>query len=212
LRVNAAAGGGTLLTGGDAGTVDPAAAAFWSNTASNVHAGTALGSTAVSNALTAAPVAQVGLQGADAFMVNNSGHGIAITADHTTITGGTNSSAMTLSNNGATFSNTATGGTVQVHGVSDGTDGHDAINVNQLNRVETVVSQGVATAMAMANIPQVEPGKTFSLGVGAGSFGGQGAFAAGGSWRINDNLVIKTSVGSADRGKFGVGGGASLSW
>ena len=210
LKVNSAAAGSVGLTGGDAGVVLAGTSAFW-NSASLLPSGTTSGSAAVGAALAVLPAAQVGLAGANAYMVNNTGHGIAVTGDHTTITGGTTSTAMTLNDGGATFSNATTGAPVRVMGVADGSADYDAVNVRQLKGMETLLSRGVASTTAIANIPQVDPGKTFAVGVGLGSFNGESAVAVGGSYRFIDNGVMKASLGTSG-GKSTYGVGAAMSW
>ncbi|WAV92234.1 YadA C-terminal domain-containing protein [Oxalobacter aliiformigenes] len=64
----------------------------------------------------------------------------------------------------------------------------------------------------MANIPQVEPGKTFSVGAGIGSYNGYQALSIGASGRIFDGLVVKAAVGSSENGHAAFGGGVSYSW
>ena len=117
-------------------------------------------------------------------------HGLVVTETQATLSGGTQSSSLTMADNGATFSNAATGGPVQVHGVNDGTSDFDAVNVRQF-------SGAVASVTAMANIPQVDQDKTVALGVGVGGFMGQTALAAGVSYRFTRNGVFKASLSSA---------------
>ena len=75
------------------------------------------------------------------------------------------SSRMTLNGNGATFSNPATGGPIQVHGVADGSSPHDAANVSQL-------FSGIATSMATApTVTDLKPGEG-GIGLGFGHYGG----------------------------------------
>ena len=64
----------------------------------------------------------------------------------------------------------------------------------------------------MANIPGLDGRKTFALGIAGGGFNGYGAFAAGASVRVNENIVTKVSVGSAVDGRAVYGGGATFSW
>lgn len=64
--------------------------------------------------------AQVALSGANASLVNNTGHGVAVSATQTVITGGTTSTSLTLNDRAATFANTVTGGPTTVTGVADG--------------------------------------------------------------------------------------------
>ena len=106
----------------------------------------------------------------------------------------------------------------QIHGVAAGTADTDAVNVSQLNQGLNGLKGGIASTVAMANIPQVDPGKRFALGMGLGNYSGASALSVGGSIRINENAVIKGSVGhsfntsgSADT-STAVGVGAAISW
>jgi len=206
LSVNAAAAGATTLNGGDAGVVAATTNTFLITGATAYGA---TGSAAAAAALAAAPVAQVGLSGANAYMVNNSGHGVMVTADHTTISGGTSSTALTLNDNGATFSNTLNNAPVQVHGVADGTAPYDAVNYRQLREV----AQGVASTVAMANIPQVSEGQTGMVGAGVGTFNGETSLAIGASYRFAPQAVMKASIGlSTNGGPATAGVGAGWAW
>lgn len=117
-------------------------------------------------------------------------HGLVVTETQATLSGGTHSSSLTMSDNGATFSDAQSGAPVQVHGVNDGTSSFDAVNVRQF-------SGAVASVTAMANIPQVDQDKTYALGVGVGNFMGQTALAAGVTYRFTKNGVFKGSLSSA---------------
>lgn len=117
-------------------------------------------------------------------------HGLVVTETQSTLSGGVNSSSLTLSDNGATFSDSATGSPVQVHGVNDGTSDFDAVNVRQF-------AGAIASVTAMANIPQVDQDKTYAVGVGMGSFMGKTALAAGVTYRFTRNGVLKGSISSA---------------
>ena len=134
-------------------------------------------------------------------------HGLVVTENQTTISGGTQSSSMTLGDNGATFSNAATGAPVQVHGVDDGTADFDAVNVRQF-------AGAIASVTAMANIPQVDPGKTYAMGVGYGNYMSKDALALGGTYRLDESTVLKASLASNmhDSQETTVGLGAAWSW
>ena len=164
------------------------------------------------------------LNGTTASMVNSTGHGISVDATSTSVSGGTTSTTLTLDDSGATFD--TDGGDTVVSGVADGVADNDAVNVSQLNEVadmftsqdaridevEELASRGIAATAAMANIPQVEKNKTYSLGVGAGSYNGYGAVAVGGSVRMAPNAILKGSVAKGGSGKTTYGVGAAFSW
>lgn len=142
-------------------------------------------------------------------------HGVNVTQTATTISGGTASTTLTLNDDGATFANTTTGGAARVMGVADGVNDTDAVNMRQFNSLRSDMDEaegGIANVAAMANIPQVEPGKSFSVGAGYGNFKGENAMALGGSARFTDNVVAKASVGFGSENATTVGGGVSYSW
>lgn len=134
-------------------------------------------------------------------------HGVLVTETQTIISGGTHSTSLTFDNNDVTFRNAQTGAPIQVHGVADGTSNFDAVNVRQLGA-------GVASVSAMTNIPQLDTGKNFAMGVGYGYHLGQSALAVGGTLRINPYTVVKSSlaVGTGPAAKPSFGVGASISW
>lgn len=134
-------------------------------------------------------------------------HGIVVTESQTTISGGTQSSSMTLADNGATFSNAETGAPVQVHGVADGTADFDAINVRQF-------AGAIAAVTAQANIPSLAAGQDKTIGVGLGHFMGKTGLAVGMNLRGKKNGIYKLSVSTGLNGgaKFVVGGGAAWSF
>jgi hypothetical protein len=134
-------------------------------------------------------------------------HGLVVTETQATLSGGTQSSSLTMADNGATFSDSATGAPVQVHGVNDGTADFDAVNVRQF-------AGAIASVTAMANIPQVDQDKTFAVGAGYGNFMGKDALALGATYRMSKNGVLKASVASGTGGgrKTAAGLGAAWSW
>lgn len=137
-------------------------------------------------------------------------HGMVIGESQTTLSGGANSTSFTLNDNGARFSNSANGAPVTVTGVADGRQDFDAVNYRQLKQV----AAGVAGAVAMANIPQVDQSKTFAIGAGVGHFQDSTALALGASYRVAPATVLKASVSSIDNGNsrtstYGVGAGFS---
>jgi hypothetical protein len=100
----------------------------------------------------------------------------------------------------------------QIKNVANGTASGDAVNFGQLQDTRKKLEGGIASTAAMANIPLVDPGKTFALGVGMGSHGGQGAFAVGGSYRFNATTVIRGSIAGGSTGKATAGVGVGISW
>jgi len=140
-------------------------------------------------------------------------HGLAVTESQVTLSGGTRSSSMTLNDNGATFSNSSTGRPVQLHGVADGTSAFDAVNFRQLKEVK----RGLAATTAMTNIPAIDMNKKFSVGVGLGGYDEETAFAFGSSMRLDNDFILKASVGHSFGGETSSsnttwGIGSSFSW
>ncbi|MBN3808821.1 hypothetical protein G3N97_06915 [Paraburkholderia sp. Ac-20347] len=60
-------------------------------------------------------------------------------------------------------------------------------------------------------IPEVDPGKTLAIGVGAATYNGYQAMAIGGTARITQNIKMKAGVGIS-AGSTAVGVGASYQW
>lgn len=137
-------------------------------------------------------------------------HGFVVNETQAVMSGGTHSTSLTLNDNGARFSNSATGAPVTVTGVADGQQDFDAVNYRQLKQV----AAGVAGVSAMANIPQVDQNKTFAVGVGLGNFQSQTALALGASYRVAPTAVIKASASTtnAERKTTVYGVGAGFSW
>jgi trimeric autotransporter adhesin len=74
----------------------------------------------------------------------------------------------------------------------------DAVNMSQLQGVQDRVNSvarraysGGAGAVALSMIPDVEPGKTISAGVGSGGYQGYGAIALGFTARISSNIKVR---------------------
>ena len=156
-----------------------------------------------------ASASKVTLGDNEARVMTYGGNGMWANATSAGLTGG--GTSLTMNSSGATFSN-ASGGPVKVTGVANGTSKYDAVNYGQLQDVERLASRGIASVTAMTNIPQVEQGKTFSVGAGIGSYNGYQALAIGASGRITEDLIFKASVGSSENGHAAFGGGVSYSW
>jgi len=70
---------------------------------------------------------------------------------------------------------------------------------------------GVAAASALAMIPDVDPGKTIAVGVGAASYQGYAASSLGVSVRITENLKAKAGASISSAGNV-YGAGVSYQW
>jgi hypothetical protein len=177
---------------------------------------------AVANAVGTA-VLGVANNAASLGVTNAAGHlnGVVANTTSTVISGGTATTTLTLDDAGATFATGLSGSGVAavVHGVANGVVATDAVNkgqldavANDLHRAEKMLSRGIASTTAIANIPQVDQNKTFSVGVGIGGYNSQNALAVGVSYRFAPNAVLKASVGSASGDKAAYGIGAGWSW
>ncbi|MCK7435931.1 YadA-like family protein [Enterobacter bugandensis] len=83
---------------------------------------------------------------------------------------------------------------------------------NEVEENRKRASAGIAGVAAMANIPQVINGQTFSVGAGAGNTDGESAVAVGFSARATENVIVKASVSNDTQHNFVVGGGVSYGW
>ncbi|ALN62554.1 yadA-like C-terminal region family protein [Lysobacter antibioticus] len=148
----------------------------------------------------------------------------------TNVDGSVNTTQVTLNNGG---------GSVQIRNVRAGTSNTDAVNVQQLNdgvnraittsnqytdnwgnglrreigQLDDKASAGVASAMAVAGLPQsYMPGKSMAA-IAASSFRGETGFAIGVSTISEDGRwVYKFSGNSNSKGDVGVTVGAGLMW
>lgn len=134
-------------------------------------------------------------------------HGLAVNQSKTVLSGGTQSTSLTLDDTGATFRNTTTGGAARVTGVAAGSTTFDAVNFGQLRETKA----GVASVAAMANMPGLPAGKNYSIGLGFGNFEGESAVAFGGIARMNEYVTLQASVGHSNEASS-VGGGVGISW
>ena len=124
----------------------------------------------------------------------------------------------------------------QITNVAPGTQGTDAVNVNQLTQVQTTLStalsgqqaqinslgsqlqqtdqmakQGIAAVGAMASIPQLDRDANFGMGVGTSTFLGQKAMAVNMQARITETL--KASInGGFSGGQKVIGAGMLYQW
>jgi hypothetical protein len=139
-------------------------------------------------------------------------HGLYVRQSYTQITGGTNSTSLTLDDSGATFRNDDTGGPAKVTGVADGSSDYDAVNYRQLNDVKDTAFGGIASVAALASIPSPAPGKKFSIGGGWGHFEGSNAAAVGGKAILSDNITLTAGAGFDDQENMTTSVGAGWSF
>jgi autotransporter adhesin len=150
---------------------------------------------------------------------------------------GNNSAAVGAGSNDDGRSNVVSVGTTvnqrQVTNVAAGTQGTDAVNLDQLNagiaqannytdsRIDALQGSinsvarnaysGIAAAAALTMIPEVDKDKTLAVGIGTAGYRGYQAVAIGASARITENIKMKAGVGMSPGGDT-VGVGASMQW
>ncbi|CAB3763066.1 adhesin [Burkholderia sp. MSh2] len=112
----------------------------------------------------------------------------------------------------------------QITNVAAGTAPTDAVNVQQLNsQIGSVradidhyrrdASGGIASAVAIANLPQASLAGESMVAVAGGTYGGQSAVAFGLSTATrNGRWVVKASGSTNTRGTVAVGAGAGYRW
>ncbi|WP_232833651.1 YadA family autotransporter adhesin [Paraburkholderia kururiensis] len=107
----------------------------------------------------------------------------------------------------------------RITNVAAGVNPTDAVNVSQLRSVQQSVNDvartayaGVAMAGALAGLPQVEPGKSFTMGAGIGTYGGYTALAVGGSMRFTPNVIAKMGFSTTNGSRMMFNAGFGYSW
>jgi autotransporter adhesin len=101
----------------------------------------------------------------------------------------------------------------RITNVAAGVNPTDAVNMSQLQSVQSSVNHtartayaGIAGAVALTMIPEVDPDKTFAMGVGTGGYQGSQAMAIGFSARITKNVKVKGGASISGSGNtYGVG-------
>ncbi len=136
----------------------------------------------------------------------------------TTLTGALAANGgITVGNNAGITMGSAGTSTLNMNGnkitnVANGTAIGDAVNFGQLQATRKMLSGGIASTAAMANIPLVDTSKTFAVGVALGGYDGQTAIAVGASYRMSPSTVFRGSVSGGSAAKTAAGAGVSFSW
>lgn len=151
--------------------------------------------------------------------VTNAGgqeHGIFIGTTQTVISGGTSTTTITLTDDGADF------GGAQITGIAAGTADNDAVNLSQLNAAVASVNGAINGALdsayagiAIANAMDVvlpQEGNNLSMRLGAGYYGSASAYGLTVVGRVRDNVFIDVAYGlsteknsgSSNGGKAGI--------
>ena len=223
-------GGSQWIDGNTATMVPPSATGNESLAAGSGSVASGNNSTAMGNGSTASGNNSTAMgQGSNASGDGSTAIGQGATSS------GSNSAAIGNNSNDGGRNNVVSVGSAgaerQVTNVAPGTQGTDAVNLNQLNQMGSQLGNqignlqnqinanqrdanaGIAGAMAMAGMPQAyQPGKSM-VAAGAAGYHGQSAIAVGMS-RISDNgrWVTKFSGSANTRGQVGVAVGAGYQW
>ncbi|HGL4257454.1 YadA-like family protein [Burkholderia dolosa] len=163
-----------------------------------------------------------------------------IGSDKPTVTAGSNSVAIGANSTDGGRQNVVSVGSDtqqrQITNVAPGTQGTDAVNVNQLTQVQTTLSsalssqqtqinmlgsqlqqtdqmakQGIAAVGAMASVPQLDRDANFGMGVGTSTFLGQKAMAVNMQARLTENLKASINGGFSGTQKV-IGAGMLYQW
>jgi autotransporter adhesin len=115
--------------------------------------------------------------------------------------------------NSVSVGNTATDSTRQIANIADGTEDHDAINVQQLRSAEHRSSAGTAAAMAVGGLAQpTAVGKSVTTAA-LSSFNGESALAIGISTVSENGRWIHKLAGSFNsRGQGGAVVSTGFQW
>ena len=142
-------------------------------------------------------------------ITSSGGNTVVTGANSSQMNGGGNS--VTVNSSGVTLAGSG-GAALQLTGVADGTAPNSAVNRRQLDNVETEMSGGIASAMAMTQLPAPLPGDNYSVGLGTGFYNGESAFALGGATYLENGVSLKAAYSYSSEGGSGFGLGAGFSW
>ncbi|CAB3773202.1 YadA family autotransporter adhesin [Paraburkholderia humisilvae] len=106
----------------------------------------------------------------------------------------------------------------RITNVANGINPTDAVNMSQLQGVQQSINSiarraysGVAGAVALSMIPDVDPGRTVAVGIGSGDFQGYAAVALGVTARVGNNIKVRGGASTSSAGTAW-GGGVSYQW
>lgn len=71
---------------------------------------------------------------------------------------------------------------------------------------------GSASAMAQANIPQVQESQQFAVGAGIGGYDSENALSVGASFHAGQATIVKMTVSDDTQDNVGYGAGVSVGW
>jgi autotransporter adhesin len=126
--------------------------------------------------------------------------------------------AGSLANQANTVSVGSPGNERRITNVAPGINPTDAANMSQLQGLQQSINSiarkaysGVAGAVALSMIPDVDPGKTIAVGIGSGDFQGYAAVALGVTARVGNNIKVRGGASTSNAGTAW-GGGVSYQW
>jgi autotransporter adhesin len=126
--------------------------------------------------------------------------------------------AGSVANEENTVSVGSPGNERRITNVAPGINPTDAVNVQQLQSVQQGINSvarraysGVAGAVALSMIPDVDAGKTLAVGIGTGNFEGYSAAALGVTARIGRDIKVRAGASTSSAGTAW-GAGASYQW
>jgi hypothetical protein len=164
-----------------------------------------------------APASSVSVTQSSVSLLQGGANGITSSGGNTVVTGQNSTqisgggTSMTLNSSGITLKGSG-GADLQLNGIADGTAPNSAVNRRQLDNLETEMSGGIASAMAMAQMPDPVPSSNYSVGLGAGFYNGESAFALGGAMYLENGVSLKAAYTYSSEGEPGFGLGAGFSW
>jgi autotransporter adhesin len=115
---------------------------------------------------------------------------------------------LSLGTQVAAMSTTLDGVSTSVASISTAVDALQ----QQIRQERDYVARGVAATAALVGIPEVSQNKTFSLGMGVGSYDGRGAYAVGGSVNVNEQIKMKFGAAKSSGAKAVYSAGVRVQW
>lgn len=111
------------------------------------------------------------------------------------------------------------GGERQVSNVAAGTEGTDAVNLNQmkaaaqdtLNQSKSYAARATAQAMAIPHVYMAR-GDSSGIAVGTASYGGYGALGVAFASSVSQHTQLAVGASAANGGKMAIQGSGSFSW
>lgn len=83
---------------------------------------------------------------------------------------------------------------------------------SQVDDNKKEAAAGSASAMAQANIPQVQESQQFAVGAGIGGYDSENALSVGASFHAGQATIVKMSVSDDSQSNVGYGAGVSVGW